>query len=203
MFIFRPVFLVILSFSGLLALTAFPQMDFAVDSAWADSPRDRSDLEVPSPSADEALSPAENEEPAHPSHPWYIATLLYLPNRVLDFLDIFRLRVRVGPGIGVGARITEVVQLYFGSYAAIYAGLPGPRLRRIPRSPVGLESHSGVSISVLDATVDGGIGPGYSPTEVGAGLHLVVLGLDVGIDPVEIADFFSGIFTYDIRNDDL
>jgi hypothetical protein len=60
-----------------------------------------------------------------------------------------------------------------------------------------------VSASVLDATVDGGIGPDYSPTEVGAGVQLAILGFDIGIDPVEIADFATGILTIDLRDDDL
>lgn len=136
-------------------------------------------------------------------HSLLVGTLLYVPNRVLDLLDIFRLRVRVGPGIAAGVRATQVAQMYAGSYVSVYAGLPGPRMRRTPRLPVGLETHNGASISVVDATADGGFGPHYSPTEIGGGIHLGIVGFEFGIDPVEIADFGTGLVTVDIREDDL
>jgi len=126
----------------------------------------------------------------------------YLPNRVLDLLDIFRARIRVGPGFGVGVRATEVASAYVGSYATVYAGLPGPRGRSFPKSPVGLESHTGVTVSVVDATVDGGIGPDYSPTEFGVGGQLGIIGADIGFDPMELLDFGLGIFTVDVQKDD-
>jgi hypothetical protein len=128
--------------------------------------------------------------------------IFYLPNRILDVFDIFRLRIRVGPGVSAGARATKIAQVYAGSYASIYAGLPGPRLSRLPKLPIGLESHSGATISAVDVTVDGGIGPDYSDSEIGAGFQAGIIGLDFGIDPVEIAELFAGIFTFDLREDD-
>ena len=128
--------------------------------------------------------------------------LLYIPNRILDFLDIFRIRARIGPGLGLGIRATKYAQVYLGSYASIYGGLPGPRMRQLPKSPIGLETYSGAALSVLDGTVDGGYGPDYSPTEVGVNLHLAIIGIDVEIDPVEIVDFVGGIATFDLRDDD-
>lgn len=142
---------------------------------------------------------AKDEE----GHSFLVGTLLYIPNRILDIFDIFRFRVRVGPGIAAGARVTQAASLYAGTYATVYAGLPGPRMRQTPKLPIGLESHSGATVSVVDATVDGGIGPDYSPTEVGGGLQLLIFGFDIGIDPVEIADFATGILTIDLRDDDL
>jgi hypothetical protein len=149
---------------------------------------------------------AKNEAPKakeSEDHSFLVGAALYVPNRVLDLLDIFRLRVRVGPGVAAGVRATEVASAYAGTYASVYAGLPGPRLRQTPKLPVGLESHNGVSASVFDATADGGIGPDYSSTEFGGGIQAGILGLDFGIDPVEIADFVVGIFTLDLREDDL
>jgi hypothetical protein len=129
--------------------------------------------------------------------------LLYIPNRVLDLLDIVRLRARVGPGLAVGARATEVLSVYVGSYASIYVGLPGPRLRPTIKLPIGFESYSGVGVSVADATISGGIGPDYSPTEFGASVHLLLVGLDVGVDPWEVVDFATGLVLIDLRGDDL
>jgi hypothetical protein len=136
-------------------------------------------------------------------HSFIVGTLLYIPNRVLDMLDIFRLRVRVGPGLAAGVRATKVAQIYAGTYVSAYVGLPGPRMRKVPKSPVGLESHNGVTASIADATVDGGIGPDYSPTEIGTGVQLAIIGFDFGIDPYEIVDFVTGIVTIDLREDDL
>jgi hypothetical protein len=129
--------------------------------------------------------------------------ILWAPNRVLDVFDIVRVRLRAGFGFGLGVRATKYLDAYAGSYTTVYAGLPGPRCRRIPKSPVGLESYNGAKASVIDLTVDGGIGPGYSPTEFGGGFQLILLGIDIGVDPFEIIDFAGGIILWDPRKDDL
>lgn len=128
---------------------------------------------------------------------------LYIPNRIFDLFDVFRVRARVGPGLAVGARVTKVTDVFLGSYASVYAGLPGPRMKPSIPMPVGLESHNGASVSVVDATVDGGVGPNYSPSEIGLGLHLGIIGIDVGFDAYEIIDFATGLVGQDIRSDDL
>ena len=145
----------------------------------------------------------ETLEPPPEQHSFWHKVVMYLPNRVFDVLDIFRARVRVGPGAAVGVRATKYVSAYVGSYASVYAGLPGPRQRVTPRSPVGLESYNGISVSVADATFDGGVGPNYSPTEVGASVQLLLVGVDVDFDPVELVDFLGGFFFLKIRKDDL
>jgi len=137
------------------------------------------------------------------SHSVLHTVVWYIPDRILDVLDIFRARVRRGPGIAAGVRATKVAQLYAGTYAAVYVGLPGARLRELPKSPVGLESFNGVDVSLMEATTGGGIGPDYSPTEIGFDLQLGSLGLAFGMDPVELADFGAGIFTFDPREDDI
>jgi hypothetical protein len=130
------------------------------------------------------------------------AVLFYIPNRVLDIVDIARARVRVGPGITLGVRATEAVDAYIGSYTSVYAGLPGPRMRKIPKLPAGLETSSGIELSAADATLDGGLGPDYSPTEFGVSVHAAIVGADVGLDPVEILDAVLGFLFIDIRDDD-
>jgi hypothetical protein len=130
--------------------------------------------------------------------------LWYIPNRISDVLDIVRLRLRVGPGLAVGVRATELADVYVGTYASIFVGVPGPRGRRAFNWPFGFESKSGVEASVLDATLEGPIGPEYGPTEFGASLHLLLVGVDVGVDPLEIVDFALGLVTIDfIGGDDL
>ena len=93
--------------------------------------------------------------------------------------------------------------VFAGTYTSVYLGLPGPRNRPCVKLPVGLESKNGVDVSVVDATLSGGLDPDYGPAECGAGIQLAIIGFDFGIDPLEILDFLAGIFFIDLRNDDL
>lgn len=131
------------------------------------------------------------------------SALLYLPSRVFDLFDILRLRARVGPGVALGVRATSALDVYLGTYISIFAGLPGPRNAPTIPLPLGLESHNGAELSLLDATADVGMSPDYSPTEFGLGFQLAIVGIDVGVDPLEILDFLLGFFTLDIQGDDL
>ena len=131
------------------------------------------------------------------------AILMYVPNRVFDIVDILRLRARVGPGFGIGARVTTAAEVYLGSYVSVWAGLPGPRMEPQLPIPLGLESYNGAALSLAKGTFSGGMGPDYSPTECGASLHLLLIGLDLELDPIEVADFITGIIGIDIRKDDL
>ena len=128
--------------------------------------------------------------------------VMYLPNRVLDVLDIARARVRLGPGFAFGARATEYADVFLGSYATVYVGLPGPRGRTLPRLPVGLESKSGAEVSVADVTLEAGLGPDYGMAEAGLGFQFALVGVDVGVDPFEILDLIVGLFTFDPMDDD-
>jgi hypothetical protein len=156
---------------------------------------------LPAAASDTATSDADGEDRDDgPSVLHRVAT--YLPCRVLDLLDVVRLRARVGPGAAVGVRATEVADFFIGSYWSLYAGLPGPRGRRMPKLPVGFESLTGLEVSVVDLTMGAGAGPGYSATEFGIGIQTLVVGVDAGFDPVELADFFTGLFLVDLRDDD-
>ena len=143
------------------------------------------------------------DEDANPKHSVIHKILLYFPNRVFDLLDIFRLKARIGPGFDVGIQITEPIRLYAGGHAAIYAGLPGPRQKRILPIPIGAESKSGGALSVLDGIVKNNTGSDRSYSEIAAELQLILVGLEIGIDPLEIADFFAGLITFEVVEDDL
>lgn len=128
--------------------------------------------------------------------------LVYLPNRILDVFDIVRARARIGPGFAIGARATEAADVFVGTYASVYVGLPGPRGRVIPRLPAGLESKSGIEISAADVTLEAGLGPDYGLAECGFGFQLGIIGVDIGVDPWEILDLVVGLVTIDIADDD-
>jgi hypothetical protein len=127
----------------------------------------------------------------------------YLPSRALDVVDVVRARARIGPGVAFAARATESADLFLGRYTSLYVGLPGPRGGVIPRLPVGVESRSGAEVSVADLSTGVGLAPTYSSTEIGIGLQIFAVGVDVGIDPVELADLLAGFLLIDLRDDDL
>jgi hypothetical protein len=56
---------------------------------------------------------------------------------------------------------------------------------------------------VADLTASGGIGPNYSSTEFEVSIQLILIGIDIGVDPFEIIDFTGGIFFWDPKEDDL
>ncbi len=181
---------------------------------FASSCSSSSDIEPPPPAQGSVSSPEVKTQPKTESvkeadedrsegHSLGHKLIMYLPNRLLDFVDIARLRLRVGPGAAAGVRATKVAQAYVGTYVSVFAGLPGPRMRRIPKLPAGLESYNGIDLSLLEASTGGGIGPDYSPTEFGASAQLLLFGFDFGIDPVEILDALSGFVLIDLRDDDL
>lgn len=128
--------------------------------------------------------------------------LWYVPNRFMDLMDIFRFRVRIGPGLAAGVRVTDFGSFYFGRYYTLYAGLPGPRNPHYVRLPLGAESLNGVVFCGVNATDDTPYGPAYGPTEMDVGVHLGVMGVDAGVDPLEFADFLSGFFFFDLERDD-
>jgi hypothetical protein len=128
--------------------------------------------------------------------------LMYIPNRAIDLIDIFRLRLRVGPGLSVTVRATEYAPAFAGVHQTVFVGLPGPRKSQHLRSPVGLESRKGLEL-LVDATDDSKHAAGYSPTEVVVGAQLLLVGAAGGVDPIEIGDFIAGWFLFDPRDDDL
>jgi hypothetical protein len=127
------------------------------------------------------------------------AIVCYIPNRVFDLMDIFRFRVRVGPGISAGVRATRPLSAFVGFHSSVFGGLPGPRgKKRIPW-PVGFDLRAGAQASIVDASSGT---PHYDFLEVGFETQLFLLGLNVGIGGIEILDFFTGFVFIDLMDDD-
>ncbi len=155
---------------------------------------------------DPAKQEVSSEAPAHQAthHGFGHKLLYYIPNRIFDVFDVVRARVRLGPGMAVGFRVTKLTDVFLGSYASAYLGLPGPR--QVPRIPWpgGIESRSGMAASVADATVTSyDSDPRYSVTEIGVGAQLLLAGAEVGVDPAEVLDLALGFLMIDFREDDL
>ena len=123
----------------------------------------------------------------------------YVPNRVFDLMDIFRVRVRVGPGISAGVRATRPLSAFVGLHSSVFIGLPGPRgKKRIPL-PVGLDLRAGAQVSIADASAGT---PYYDPLEVGFEVQPLLVGVNVGVGGFEILDFFTGLVFIDLMDDD-
>lgn len=122
--------------------------------------------------------------------------LLWLPNRVLDLIDVFRIDVGVGPAAGGVVRITKWGQAGIRTMSplSVRAGDFGRDW------PVKVE-HSN----------EFGIGPAFvqshdrevCPGEVGIGLDVFLIGGYGGICFDELYDFFGGLFLFDAKDDDL
>ncbi len=131
------------------------------------------------------------------------AILCYLPNRIFDLLDIVRARVRVGPGLAVGVRATELADVFVGGYTSLYVGLPGPRGRRALNLPVGFDTNGGIEVGPADLTAEDSGGVHYGAAEIGLGAQVAMVGVDVGFDALEVVDFIAGFLFLDFMDDDL
>ena len=147
----------------------------------------------PSPPAAAAAASDDDFVP----RPFIVSALLYLPNRILDAFDFFRFGVDVGPGVGIQAQATEFVQAT--AMGRLSAGVGYQTLRHLP---VKASAESLIGVGPLG--LDGVLGLGwYRPsTDFRLGLHLLVLGMHVGIDPMEILDFPAGFIGFDPADDD-
>jgi len=150
-------------------------------------------------------SDAAGEQPASESAGKSLGHRLvyWIPNRIFDLLDIARLRARVGPGLTVGARVTEAVDVMVGAHETIYVGLHGPRSRPQIPWPVGFERYAGAEVSVASVGSDeGALAPQYGPAEIGLGTQILIVGFDIGIEPLDVLDFALGLLTLDPKGDD-
>ena len=134
------------------------------------------------------------EEPA--GYEWWQHALLWIPNRVLDLIDVFRVDVGVGPAVGGVVRVTKYGQAGYRNMA------PGSlRVGDFGRnSPIIIESSN-----------EFGIGPAFVASkdreicvgELGAGVDLFLIGGYAGFCPEELVDFVAGVFFLDVMDDDV
>lgn len=130
-----------------------------------------------------------------PTSPWWSEALLYVPNRLLDLVDIFRVDVGVGPSVGAVVRVTEYGQVGYRQMlpASVRVGDLG---RRFP-AMVERSSEFGVGPAYVDSS-DRTVCPG----EVGLGGDLLIAGAYAGVCLDEVVDFLAGIVLIDLKDDD-
>ena len=120
---------------------------------------------------------------------------MYLPNRLIDFVDIFRVDVGAGPATGVVVRLTKWGQVGYRTMApaSLRVGIRGREI------PVFVERSS-----------EFGVGPAFlqshdrevTTLEFGAGADLFLAGAYVGVSVDEFFDFLGGWVGIDFKNDD-
>jgi len=160
--------------------------------------------EVPLPDASPAPATTSTSVlPAAPDQDAGHTALWYIPNRISDLFDIVRARLRLGPGLAVGARFTDAAIWNAGGYSSVFIGIPGPRRARVFNWPVGVETMRGDVFPPFDGSVWGGDGPTYGQLEIGLGTQLLIVGADLGVDVYELVDFVTGIVTIDPIGDDI
>ncbi len=128
--------------------------------------------------------------------PWWSPVLLWIPNRILDAYDVFRIDAGVGPAVGGVLRLSKQGQMGYRQISpfSLRVGAFGRN------SPVKVETSN-----------EFGIGPGYvaskdrqvCPGEIGLGLDVLLVGGYAGICSDELLDFVAGIFFFDVKDDDI
>ncbi len=122
--------------------------------------------------------------------------LLWIPNRFLDFIDLFRFDVGVGPSYGAAIRVSKYIQTGYREM--------NPMSLRIGnfgrKAPYLLERSNefGAPFFYLPSK-DRKVCPG----EIGAGADLFIAGAYAGICVEEVVDFIGGLFFVDLKGDDI
>jgi hypothetical protein len=128
------------------------------------------------------------------------AIATYVPNRLLDLLDVARLRLRFGPGAASSFRVTQELSATAGTYSVLALGLPGPRGEPRGWFPLGFEEYPEDAAPV--SPFRAGREPYYGKGEIGGGIHLGFIGIDLGADPIEVFDLALGLLFIDLLDDD-
>lgn len=147
-----------------------------------------------------AVAPAADEDEST-GPPFLVQAAMWIPNRVLDALEIVRLGVGVGPGIGVDLRATELGQL--SAMSGFGAGI-GWQGRWHP--PVLLDSRAFVAAGPLTigATSSNPL-TSWRRTfwELRVEAHAAIALAEVAVDLAEVWDFLAGIVFVDPARDDI
>ena len=149
--------------------------------------------------------------------------LLYLPNRILDVLDLLNVETGVSAGVGVNVNVTEYGALGAQiSAGEVLIGLDRRHLssRASIRESVEIfpfelgamgEAHASTggarAIAYTKAGIKSPLDDVYQKSRdfwaIGAEVQLIPMAFKVGIHPVEMVDLLAGFFFIDILNDDL
>lgn len=125
---------------------------------------------------------------------WWHMVLFYPVNRVLDLIDIGRVSIGVGPGFGFNLRATELAEVGVGCYETTRFGMKG---RVLPVYEENIDESGVAFLGFVNGCLQ------RDPTEIGADLHIGIIGAQVAGSVAEAADFAAGFLLIDLQGDDL
>jgi len=124
--------------------------------------------------------------------------LLYLPNRILDLLEVVRLGVHVGPGIGLDVRVTRFIQLAADTSADVGVAWQGR-----DKLPVVGQIYHTTALGPVRVGAGTGLRYKHTASETSLVANAGLVGFLAAYDSMELLDFVFGWTTYDLKKDDL
>jgi len=146
----------------------------------------------------------------------------WLPDRVLDLCDVVSFDLRLGYGLAVDVHATRAAALGLGAAAGIGLGWHdqrslGVRVAQYNGWRLGSSGGGfdwGFDVGTGERRVGGARRePGAQSSDLiyqewrdywslGASAHGLLLGVEVDLHPIELADFFGGLVGFDLGHDD-
>lgn len=153
---------------------------------------------------------------------WWEHVLWYLPDRVLDLLDIVSFDVHLGFGLWVDVHATRAAQVALGARSVGGLGWHTQRslgVRAQTQAGISLLPFGAEGYGAYTAGTSGARGGSWSESglhnpssslyqdekdywAVGGSVTAVVAGVDFDVHLMQIADFVAGVLTFDLLNDD-
>ena len=154
--------------------------------------------------------------------PLWARLLLFLPDRVLDLLDVVTFDVHFGLGAFADVHATRAIQASAGARTTGGLGLHDHRSLGMKSQAeagvsailLGAQSYSGGLVGTSGALGAAGSSVGlHEPTDplyqsfrdywgVGASVTAAILGAEIEFHPIQLADFLAGWFWIDFLRDD-
>jgi len=147
--------------------------------------------------------------------------LWYIPDRILDLVEVFDIWVNLGPQLGLGYKLTGALQAeaFVGGYVGVgygqkkMLGLKTEGRSALVIGPFGPVATAGSSIGTGGFQFGAGMEVFHTPSKalyqdmkdywgIGGRVGVVYLGVEAEIHPIELVDFLGGIFLFDPLNDD-
>lgn len=126
--------------------------------------------------------------------------LLYLPNRLVDLVDIVHVGYGIGPGFGVEIHPTGCARL--GAVAGLGdVGLAWLGRRASPLQADALYARASAGSHEAKAGISERRWR-FPQWDIGVHYHALLDMAYVGIAPDEVVDFVAGLVTYDTKKDD-
>ena len=126
------------------------------------------------------------------------AIVFYLPNRLLDFGDVVRFGINVGPGIGLDVQASEAARA-----AAITDTSVGVGFQTLRRLPVCARSRTLVAVGPVETPSPSLLGWRTRFWDMGGEAHALLIGAHAYVNPLAVLDAAVGILGFDPSEDDL